>query len=186
LFRFWEEFLGKGAISLKKSLTPAKICVILGWVTNLEMGGIHMNERSAGKIFFVFFAVDPEVAQPSGVWSLLAALASRYSAGIPVLRAFVRPFWTMTGSSEKNRKVRIKASSEARFGIEIWRSVALLLIKNPAALAIPIESVIPRWTPSEWYGIIISDASPTDLCVALYSCNKTLRAWMKLVFPWEE
>ncbi len=76
LFRFWEDFLGKGAISVKKSLTPAQTCVILGWVTNLERGVIHMNERSAGKIFFVFFAVDPEVAQPSGIWPLLAALAS--------------------------------------------------------------------------------------------------------------
>ena len=66
-----------------------------------------------------------------------------------------------------SNQARKKPTSSAKLAIVVWRTVALILLRDPSRLAVPLNS-FTRDTES-WTHYIISDAGPLALGVAVYA-----------------
>ena len=75
------------------------------------------------------------------------------------------------------------ATAGARFAMEMWRAVLAVAIRDPDSVAIPIEQYIGATTSEPF--VIVSDASPTGMCAALYHpVTGALTAWAEYKFPY--
>jgi hypothetical protein len=75
------------------------------------------------------------------------------------------------------------ATASARFAMEIWRAVLAVAIRDPDSVSIPIEQYIGATTTAPF--VIVSDASPTGMCAALYHpVTGALAAWAEFKFPY--
>ena len=76
------------------------------------------------------------------------------------------------------------ATASARFAMEIWRAVLAVAIRNPKSVSLPIDQYIGATTSAPF--VIVSDASPTGMCVALYHpVTGVLVAWGEFKFPYD-
>jgi hypothetical protein len=70
------------------------------------------------------------------------------------------------------------ATASARFAMEMWRAVLAVEIRDPDTISIPIDQYIDATTSQSY--VIVSDASPTAMCAALYHpATGALLAWSK-------
>ena len=187
-----KEALGTDAIANNKTVLPTRKAVILGWETTIHDDGVWIRPSTKGinKILFVFFCFDDTKGQPYSLWVVLAAIAERYSNGILGARCLVAGLNKMVGASLRRPRSKTTATSEARFEIEMWRVMGLLLWSNPTSLSISIEMFTHRYdiTKSQANRSVytITDASGWRICVALYDAEtKVLIAWSSYLFPFQ-
>ena len=76
------------------------------------------------------------------------------------------------------------ATASARFAMEIWRAVLAVAIRDPDSVSIAIDQYIGATTSAPF--VIVSDASPTGMCAALYPpVTGALAAWAEFKFPYD-
>jgi hypothetical protein len=179
-------YFGDAAIELEKSVPPTKTANIIGWFVNLSTGLIRPNDKGINKLLFVFLFVDERSPQPLKVFQLMSSLAERYSQGIRGMRAFVDPITNMTRNwSSRNPFTKRQADSNARFSIEIWRVVAILLWIDKDFFSVTIESF--AWDHVFPLNFIMkTDASPWKLAAALFTLDGQLLAYTTLLLPFKD
>ena len=141
-------------------------------------------------MLFVFFCFDDSKGQPYSLWVVLAAIAERYSNGILGARCLVAGLNKMVGVALRRPKSKVSATSEAKFEIEMWRVMGLLLWANPTSFSISIEMFTHRYDITKLQSnrnvFTITDASGWRICVALYDTEtKFLIAWSSYLFPFK-
>jgi hypothetical protein len=68
------------------------------------------------------------------------------------------------------------ATASARFAMENGRAVLAVAIRDPNSVSIPIDQYIGATTSAPF--VIVSDASPTGMCAALYHpATGAIAAW---------
>lgn len=157
---------GPEAINVSKSLPPARTAEFIGWSIDLSLASLRPNDKGIRKLVVSFFGCQLHKSLPLHDYQVLASLACRYSEGLIGLRPFVQPLYVMTRgwSSAHARK---RPTSSAKLAIVVWRTVALILLRDPSRLAVPLTSFIRD--PESWSHYIISDAGPLALGVAVYA-----------------
>mgnify|MGYP006950272510 CR=1 FL=1 len=181
---FYRRYMGEDAISIKKSVPPSSAGEFIGWWIDLSLGTIRPNDKGIDKLLFVFFVFDFTESHNSATWSLLASLADRYSRCLRGMSTFVSPFWRMLGKCGVNPHNRKRATSEARFAIEMWRVCASCLSVDKEAFSTALAS-FDEEGPIDFFPI--SDASPWKICCGLYSSDlgNPLVAWTTLLLPYQ-
>jgi hypothetical protein len=181
-----QAYFGDAAIELEKSVPPTKAANIIGWFVNLSTGLIRPNDKGINKLLFVFLFVDERMPQPLKVFQLMSSLAERYSQGIRGMRAFVDPITNMTRKwFSRNSFTKIQADSNARFAIEMWRVVALLLWSDKDFFSVPIESFTRGHTfPLRFK--IKTDASPWKLAAAIFTMDDQMLAYTTILLPYKD
>jgi hypothetical protein len=179
-------YFGDAAIELDKSVLPTKTANIIGWFVNLLSGRIRPNDKGINKLLFVFLFVDERSPQPLKVFQLMSSLAERYSQGIRGMRAFVDPITNMTRNwSSGKHFTKRQADSNARFSIEIWRVVAILLWIDKDFFSVPIESFACGHSfPVNFK--TKTDASPWKLAAALLTMSNRVIAYATLLLPFKD
>jgi hypothetical protein len=179
-------YFGDAAIELDKSVLPTKTANIIGWFVNLLSGRIRPNDKGINKLLFVFLFVDERSPQPLKVFQLMSSLAERYSQGIRGMRAFVDPITNMTRNwSSRKHFTKRQADSNARFSIEIWRVVAILLWIDKDFFSVPIESFACGHSfPVNFK--TKTDASPWKLAAALLTMSNQVIAYATLLLPFKD
>jgi hypothetical protein len=162
--------LGDTAVNLAKSVSPTPASDVLGWTVSLLTESFWPNMRGCSKILFSFFSVDIEADQPRKVFEVLGGLATRYAEGLQEMKPYVSVFYAMAAACGTNPKSRKKLSSRAKFCIEMWRVVAIMLWYDPTSLSRPLRSVTDAAeVPPMYY--LWSDASPWKLAAILYDAS---------------
>jgi hypothetical protein len=85
----------------------------------------------------------------------------------------------------RNSFAKIQADSNARFAIEMWRVVAILLWINKDFFPVPIESLAWGYMFLIHYKIK-TDASPWKLAAAIFSMDGHMLAYTTLVLPYKD
>jgi hypothetical protein len=159
--------LGDTAVNIQKSIPPTTECDVLGWTVCLVSETFCPNLRGCAKLLFAFFSVDTSRDQPRKMFEVLAGLANRYSEGIPEMKPYVSAFFAMEQACGTHSNVRKRMSSRAKFCVEMWRVVALMLWYDSNSLRKPLISVTHLSSVKpDFY--LWSDASPWKLAAILY------------------
>jgi hypothetical protein len=164
--QFVRRACGPTAINVSKSLPPARTAEFIGWLIDLNLASLRPNDKGIRKLVVSFFGCQLHKSLPLHDYQVLASLACRYSQGLIGLRPFVHPLYVMTRGWSSNQ-ARKRPTSAAKLAIVVWRTVALILLRDPSRLAVPLNS-FTRDTES-WTHYIISDAGPLALGVAVYA-----------------
>jgi hypothetical protein len=102
------------------------------------------------------------------------------------MRSFVDPITNMTRKwAIRNSFTKIQADSNARFAIEIWRVVAILLWIDKDFFSVPIESLAWGYTFHTLFKIK-TDASPWKLAAAIFDANDQMLAYTTLLLPYKD
>ena len=131
---------GEGKVALEKSVLPSTEAEVLGWWVDLVAGTIRPSDKGIRKLMFVFFTLDIS----STHWSLqmcqvLASLAQRYSQALMGMRPFVHAFHELcSGPPSQWRRV----SAKAKFAVEMWRSMLLLLFINKEHMSVSLRVMV--------------------------------------------
>ena len=131
---------GEGKVALEKSVLPSQKAEVIGWWVDLASGAIRPSDKGIRKLIFVFFSIDNTASH----WSLemcqvLASLAQRYSQALMGMRPFVHVFHQLCGgNSSKWRTV----SGKARFAVEMWRAILILLFINKEFMSVSMRVMI--------------------------------------------
>jgi hypothetical protein len=164
--QFVRRACGPKAINVSKSLPPARTAEFIGWFIDLDLAFLRPNDKGIRKLVVSFFGCQLHKPLPLHDYQVLASLAYRYSQGLIGLRPFVQPLYVMTRGWSSNQ-ARKRPTSSAKLAIVVWRTVAVILLRDPSRLAVPLNS-FTRDTES-WTHYIISDAGPLALGVAVYA-----------------
>ena len=98
------------------------------------------------------------------------------------MRTFVAALTSMTKRTHASRPMY--ATTSARFAMEIGRAVLAVAIRHPNSVSIPIDQYIGATTSAPF--VIVSDASPTGMCAALYHpATGAIAAWGEINFPYD-
>ena len=188
--RIVSNMLQPAVISVKKRVTPTIRGVILGKLVDLQSERTRPSDKGCRKLLMAFFLVSTQagVRWPHKVCEILASLAQLYSEVLTGMHMFVTPLnKLLVGTSSADRK----ASSEARFCVEVWRAVAIILIDNPDSMAVPIRSIRDRADGGEVdYSelinyTVVTDAGPTHLGAAIYDRQDRCLAHTSYFMPFE-
>jgi hypothetical protein len=172
--------LGPTGLSEKKNV-HAQVADILGILVDCTKGTLRPKDKAIEKLFFVAFSVDLEKRLPLSYWQCIQSLANLYSTVMHGMRPFVAALTSMTKRTHASRPMH--ATAGARFAMEMWRAVLAVAIRDPDSVAIPIEQYIGATTSRPF--VIVSDASPTGMCAALYHpVTGALNAWAEYKFPY--
>lgn len=170
-----QQTLGSDEIAAGKTVPPTQKTVLLGWEVTINKGGawIRPLPKAINKILFVFFCFDATKGQPQSLWDIICGVAERYSNGVLGMRCCVSALHKMKGlASKRPFSYYVTASSEAKFDIEMWRIVALLMWANPDSFSLSIEMFTHRYDITKSISnrsvYTITDASGWRICVALY------------------
>lgn len=181
-----EGLLGPGCINASKSVNPTMRADLLGWDTRLDTSMSGPNQKGRDKLLHCFLRVDTDFPQSKEMWMVLASIAERYSAGLVMMRAFVSPLHHMVQlfGAASNKRVTKRATSAARFCVELWRAVALLLFVDSEAMLVPMRhmSQLPR--PSCGYSLI-ADAGPDRIGAGIRNTSGQLVAHTSVRLPFE-
>ena len=177
------EVVGADVVCEKKDMAPAKEAVIIGYHVSTLTGLTRPPEAACDKLLLVFITCDVSAPHPLRFWELAAGLAERYSWILVGMRSFVQPFHHMkhvVGTAKNHTKV---ADSAAKFCIEMWKIMAVMLYLNPDAVAIPWMRLADSSanTPS---ALTKSDASPWKLCAGMYDISGELLSWTTHSLPY--
>lgn len=167
----------------KKDEAPAKEQVIIGYHVSTMSGLTRPPERACNKMLLVFVSCDVNAKHPLSFWALVAGLAERYSWILVGMRSFVQPFHHMkhtVGTRKGNSKA---ADSSARFCLEIWKIMAVMLYLNPIAVSIPWMRLADS-TINQPTALTKSDASPYKLCAGIYDISGALLSWTTYKLPY--
>ncbi len=173
------QVLNPSAVSSSKEITPRLVGDIIGWTIDLSNGTMRPTTKGTEKIFYAFSSVDTSRKISLKTYQCLAGLSQFYSLGIVAMTAFVAPLHKMCSAASKHNRL---PSSEAKFCIEVWRIVAILLYTDPTFLNVKITAVTGHTVKENLYLshtiVFISDASPWKLGAGLYcSTSNTLIAY---------
>ena len=106
-------------------------------------------------------------------WQCIQSLTNLYSTVMHGMRPFVAALTSMTKRAHASRPMHATAS--ARFAMEI---------RDPNSVSIPIDQYIGETTSAPF--VIVSDASPTGMCAALYHpVTGDIAAWGEFKFPYD-
>jgi len=184
LHKSMRNILGDNCIKIEKSVPPTLSTDVLGWFIDLNNETIRPSDKGIDKLLFAFFFIDVNKSQNLKTYQLLSSLAERYSLAILGMRAFVSPIQSMMIlGNDKSKNWSKIPTSNAKFCIEIWRLVSILLWLNPNKFSVKLTSISkhPIYTLQR---TIISDAGPTQICSALYFQNSsTLQCYTKFKLP---
>ena len=166
--------------------------MLLGWEVTIRNDGawIRPPPKAINKIIFVFFCFDEKKGQPQSLWDIICGVAERYSNGLLSMRCYVAALQKMKGQASRSPSRLCTANSAARFDMEMWRVIGLLLWANPDSFSISIEMFTHRFdimrTVSNRSIYTVTDASGWRICVALYdSATHALLAWSSYLFPFK-
>ena len=136
---------------------------------------VVIEHPSAGKcLYFVAFSVDLAKQLPPSYWQSIQSLTNLDSTVMHGMRPFVAALTSRTKSTHASRPMHATAS--ARFAMEIGRAVLAVAIRDPNSVSIPIDQYIGATTSAPF--VIVSDASPTGMCAALYHpATGAIAAW---------
>jgi len=173
--------LGPTGLSEKKNVFAQK-ADILGILVDCTKGTLRPKDKAIEKLFYVAFSVDLSKKLPLSYWQCIQSLTNLYSTVMHGMRPFVAALTNMTKRAHAARPMQATAS--ARFAMEIWRAVLAVAIRDPDSISIPIDQYIGATTNNPF--VIVSDASPTGMCAALYHPHTNqLLAWSEFRFPYE-
>ncbi len=119
--------INEEALCKNKTIPKTKLTDMIGWRVDLTNETFGPSIKGINKMLVSFFFVDYNKPLSCKVFQLLASLAERYSAGISGYSAFVSPLHARTA---KRRHLK-KPSASARFCIDMWRIICILLYINP-------------------------------------------------------
>jgi hypothetical protein len=174
------------AISMKKRVAPTKEAEMIGWLVNLVTGHVRPNDNGIDKLMFAFFFVDESKSLPLQVYQLLSSLAVRYAEGLRGMKPFVAPLYHMTQRGNTSAKAwSKKPSSAAKFCIEMWRVVAILLWRDRESFSVPLRHMSSLPIPQDGPYCLISDASPWKLSAAIISQDFTIYRYTTLLLPFQ-
>ena len=141
-----------------------------------------IEHPSAGKcLFFVAFSVDLAKQLPPSYWQSIQSLTNLDSTVMHGMRPFVAALTSRTKRTHASRPMHATAS--ARFAMENGRAVLAVAIRDPNSVSIPIDQYIGATTSAPF--VIVSDASPTGMCAALYHpATGAIAAWGGFKFPY--
>jgi len=161
------------AVSMSKSVSPCKVLDILGWTINLHDETIRPTTKGIEKLFYAFTSVDTSKRHNLQVYQCLAGLSHHYSLGILSMSAFVSPLYNMCSVAAKHSRF---PSSAAKFCIEVWRIMSILLFSDPTFLNVHIVRITGHCLKNNIYisdyVTVISDASPWKLGAGIYSQDR--------------
>ena len=175
------EALGPSGINLSKSFPPSRVTDLIGWTIDIDAGTLRPNAKGIEKLTLAFAYIDLTAPQSLHTFQVLGSLACRYSQGLLGMRPFVQPLYAMTQGWRPSQH-RKSIPSTAKLAIIMWRSVALLLLSDPKALAVPLT----RFHIDErkgWDFYVISDAGPLALGVAIYDSEDVCQAHASYPLP---
>jgi hypothetical protein len=184
---------GPDAVAEEKDVMD-KVAELLAWRINLLTGEIRPKDKALGKLTFIFYMFDLNVAQPLKLWQCIMSLTNYYAKGIRGAISFVKPFQTMVGKAHSGKQIAI-ATPATKFAIDQWRIMLFNLFLDKESLSIPIEIFNVNNNPlfkleESIYDntsnlIIQGDAGPDQLAIGFY-CNKTkeLISWTKYKLPY--
>ena len=177
-----EKAMGSKAIAYEKQVRPCVACDVLGWYTDLQSETFRPCMKGSRKLVFAFWLVASGEEFPLVVYMLLASLAQHYSFGLPGMKPFVYPLHSMVARFHNNTFYKKKPSSAAKMSIEFLRVVSILSLQNHKLMCRPLRSIVSR--PSSQLGtVVITDASPSGLGIALYTDNNVLISYMGYQYP---
>ena len=178
--------LGESALNSAKSIAPSHQGEVIGWYVDLRRALIRPNDRGIEKLVFSFFSFDSRSALPLRLYQVLASLAERYSKALRGMRALVAPLHHMTslaGGSPSPFWKR-KPTSSARFCIDMWRVVSLLLWHDRDKLAVPLHVFDKGAQTGAVMGI--TDASPWKLAAALLDSQGRIMVYTTFRLPFDD
>ena len=128
-----------------------------------------------------FFQINEHAQVDIKTWEIISSLAEHYSKGIRGARCLVNPLQKMLATCEAtgNPFFRKKALPAAKFCIEMWRVLSVILYFFPHLVEIPICYLAGRYSgPHPFYSWLpmpaqgcgcrsISDSSPTKIYAAI-------------------
>ncbi len=158
------------AVSMSKSIRPCKVLDFVGWTIDLNKETIRPTLKGIEKLYYAFTTVDTSKRLNLGVYQCLAGLSHHYSLGILSMSAFVSPLYNMCSVAAKHCRY---PSPAAKFCIEIWRIVAILLYSDQNFLNVPIVRITGHCLRNGVYVsdylTVISDASSWKLGAGIFS-----------------
>ena len=167
-------------------MPPCKPCNIIGWYVNLITGLIRPNDKGINKLLFVFFFIDELQPQPLKAFQLMRSLVERYSIAIKGMRSLIDPITNMTRKWDSRQPfTKRKADSNARFAIEMWRIVAILLWMDKDAFSIPLEHISHSHIFNQDI-TVKTDASPWQLSAALLDDEYNPQEHAKFLLPFAD
>jgi hypothetical protein len=178
-----KQAFGDAAIEPDKNVQPCKAANIIGWFVDLTKESIRPNDKGIDKLLFVFFFVDEHQPQPLRVYQLMASLAERYSCALRGFRCFVDPIINMTRKwNSRNSFTKRKADSNARFAIEMWRTVAILLWISKDSFSVSLRLfATPKTYPHDT--IIKTDAAPWQISAGILDEERRIHHHVKFPLP---
>ena len=182
-----------GGLSVPKICRPATAHPVLGWDCDLCTEMIRPNKGGCEKLLHTFMCFSTAVDHPLSEWQKVASLAERYSLAICGMRWAVSALNQGKVECEASHRGWFKVRPEAKFAIEVWRWISVILFLKPEALAVSMHHVArnePEYPRERREGLgtweIISDASPWKLCaVQRDSVTGTMMAWTTLDLPFD-
>ena len=178
--------LGESALNPAKSCPPAFQGEVIGWFVDLQKATIRPNDRGIDKLLFSFFAFDSHSAISLRLYQVLASLAERYSRALRGMRAMVAPLHHMVslaGASSSPFWKR-KPTSQARFCIDLWRTVALLLWHDRDRMVVPMYMFDKGSQKDAIRGI--TDASPWKLAAAILDVQGNIKVYTTFRLPFHD
>jgi hypothetical protein len=167
--RSYEESLAPRTGLSEKKNVHAQVADILGILVDCTKGTLRPKNKAMGKRL------------PRSYWQCIQSLTNLYSTVMHGMRPFVAALTSLTKRTHASRPMH--ATAGARFAMEMWRAVLAVAIRDPDSVAIPIEQYIGATTSEPF--VIVSDASPTGMCAALYhTVTGALTAWAEYKFPY--
>lgn len=178
-------------VSLGKQCTPALRQFVLGWDVDLVTELVNPTVAGCEKLLLYFFLFDTSLSHTLVEWQRLASIAEHWSTGVVGMRWTVSALNKGKCECEASKKGRIRVRPDAKFSVEMWRVVAIILFLNPQAMAVPITH-IARNDPlfplalrrGGWLFDLISDASYWKICVALRDHTGKVLTWTVIDLPW--
>lgn len=171
---------GPGGWNESKSLQPSSQAEFIGWLVDTAKGTIRPNDKGIRKLVSSFFEVD--IARGQGITLVLAqrlaSLAVRYSQCILGMRPFVRPLVALTVGGHAVRRL----SSMAKLAVVLWRAVALVLLKSPGALAVPLRSLVRGSGSADVF--VVTDAGPAGLGLIMYDAVGSCLGFLSYRLPY--
>ena len=167
---------GEGGLNREKSIGPSRSCECIGWVIDLDSVSVFPNEKGIHKLTSCFFGLRLHKRLSRRQFQIMGSLASRYSAAIRGARPFVRVFF-----AHCHIRSPVRATSEVKFAVLVWRAITLVLITNPRRLAVPLTDIAQLVTEPDVN--LQTDAGPEGLGLELRSkCGRTI-AFLSYRFP---
>jgi hypothetical protein len=177
---------GPASVEPSKIVPPCKAANIIGWYVNLTTGLVRPNDKGINKLLFVFFFIDETQPQPLKAFQLMSSLAERYSLAIKGMRSLIDPITNMTRKWDARHPFsKRKADSSARFAIEMWRVVSILLWLDKDAFSVPIDQIAYSYVYTHDIAVI-TDASPWQLSAALLDVVPSPREHTAFLLPFSD